>query len=308
MKRLCKGECAVAAAALRSSSALEVNASGTSVRRLAPLPPTDPFEIGARTVVAENLAPGCTAESVTVQFGSVGVVRMVRLCAPTGSTAGGSTLHSAAAADPWGALSVSSTQQHALVEYESRAGALAAVEQLNDAKNWRTGLRVRLVRREVAKAAMAPRDGEGEDGAAHVDEAGEPSAPAPTQHPAGAGRGRGRKEKPPKRDYAAWASVGAHKESLERERVAAAGSPPAPLPPPPPPTLPDASPPPAEARAPRRFAPQLPAGGGAGPAAPGSGAGVREARMPDGTRGFAAQGRGRSLAPPHFAAPQPPVV
>jgi hypothetical protein len=339
MKRLCKGDPSVAAAALRAgSTALEVDPSGGSVRRLAPLPDSDPLEIGARTVVAENLPGVPTAASLEPLFARAGRVRMLRLCEPTAGGGGSkSTLQAAAAADPWGALNVVSTQQHALVEYESRAEALAAVATLNDNTNWRTGLRVRLVRRdapspfakqqaqrgggggEEAAAAAAGAEGDaaataaggGGEQAAAAGEGGAEGSGADGASFAPAGKGRGRKERAPKRDYAAWASVGAHRDTQEKARAAAAaaaggkaddafGAPDG---------APDAAVTAAAASSPavasdgtvrpvRRFAP--PSGGvhgsGAG-AGTGTGPAVREAAMPDGTRGFT-RGRGRPLNPP----------
>ena len=328
MKRLCKGDAGVAAAALRAgSAALEVDPSGGSVRRLAPLPDSDPLEIGSRTVVAENL-PGDgapTVASLEALFAKAGRVRMLRVCAPTHSAgpSGKSTLQTAAEEAPWASLNVVSAQTHALVEYETRSEALAAVAQLNDNANWRTGLRVRLVRREAPAFTRTPaasgakgdkaapsetagaEGGEGAEGADGGADGGDAAAGADAAGAeAGAGRGRkGRKEKAPKRDYAAWASVGAHRETMQRERAAAAaaaeagggdaGAP--------------AAPQPAAAegtsaaaavdgavRPVRRFAP--PSGGSAA-TAPGSGPAVREAAMPDGTRGFT-RGRGRPLSNP----------
>jgi La-related protein 7 len=310
-----------------------VDPSGGSVRRLAPLPASDPLEIGSRTVVAENLPCGGadgapTAASLDALFAKAGRVRMLRVCHPTssGATGGRSTLQSAAAEDPWGALNVVSTQTHALVEYETRGEALAAVAQLNDGTNWRTGLRVRLVRREGPAFARskgpepAPAKGAAEGGIASAAEGAEAAEAAEGWAAAageagGEGSGvakahkapgaKGKKEKPPKRDYAAWASAGAHRETQQRERAAAAAAAEA--------WGPDApgdaaAAPPAAAssaepassdgavRPVRRFAPPS----GAAAAAPGGGPAVREAAMPDGTRGFT-RGRGRPLPSP-FAA------
>lgn len=293
MRKLCKprageeNEVAVAAAALRvGAPTLEVSGSGVSVRRRAPLPPTDPLEIGSRTVVVENLPPAASVASLTALFGEG--VRMVRLCPPSGAGSpayGASTLQ--AAPDPWGELNVVSAQPHALVEFDSRAGAEAAVAARNDANNWRTGLRVRLVCKTPPKAAAAAAEGEGE---------GEGEGEAEAEAGAGAGRGRGRGEgrgrgaagKPPKRDYSAWASVSAHKESQEKLRAAAAEggrAEAAAAPAMPTPAVAEAGG--EEQRAPRR------AGGAAAAAAP-----VREAGMPapDGSRGFGV-GRGRCLQP-----------
>ena len=290
----------VAAAALRAhSTALEVSASGASVRRTAPLPSTDPFEIGARTVVVENLPPGSNITSLTELFGPD--VRMVRLCAPTGAQqqrGAGSTLQTtAAAADPWGALNVVSAQPHALVEFESRGGAEAAGSARNDSSNWRTGLRVRLVCKTAPRPVAHPLDGEPEpeaEEAAEEEEGGAAAAAGASAPAAGRGAGRGRgggrgAAKPAKKDYASWASAGAHRETVEKARAAAAAAPPsADVPPSPPPEVGG-----------KEKAEE--GGGGEGRAvlrmtAPGGGPTFREARMPDGTRGFG-MGRGKAVAP-----------
>ena len=273
MKALTRGGDPVplAAAALRAGCPeVEVDAAGLRVRRTAPLPDVAPLEVAARTCVAENLPPPHTHAALEPLFAAAGRVRMLRVCPPT---AAGSVQKST--------LDVVSPQTHALVEYETRAEAEAAVRTLSDAQNWRTGLRLRLVRREAFKLAAGP---------PAAAAAGEEKAPEEEgkllQADGSKGRGRG---KAGKKDYSAWASVGAHRLTVERERaeraavVGAGAEPPAA---PPPPMSGD------EARPVRRFAP--PAGGGASEA---QGGPSREAAMPDGTRGFS-RGRGMPLAPP----------
>ena len=266
MKKLCKGDVAVAAEALRVGSvALEVNATGTAVRRVAPLPPHDPFEIGTRTVLVENLPSESTAVALQELFSVAGAVRVARLCQPS-TTA--STLHAAAAHDPWCTLNVVCTQQHALVEFSTREEAQRAVEKLNDGTNWRTGLRVRLVRRDVAKH-KASQDGD-DDGDGQEVQADDQQQHAPSAEAGATQKEREHKGKPAKKDYAAWASVAAHKQAKEAGGNAAADE--------------------QQRTAPRRFfAPRTAPVSGLLPptaAAPGSSGGVREAAMPDGTRGF----------------------
>ena len=289
MKKLCKGDAAVVAQALREgSTAVEVNPSGTSCRRVAPLPAHDPFEIGTRTVLVENLPADATAASLTKQFSAAGSVVVARLCSPS-STHAPSTLHAAAAErDPWGTLNVTCAQQHALVEFQTREEAQKAVSLLNDATNWRTGLKVRLVRRDAPQApkqkgaAAADEEEVDEEGGAVADDGGgrQETDGAQTLHKEN--KEDKRHSGKVKKDYASWASVAAHKQKqaqLQSDVAAADTS--------------GAPPPEAERTAPRRFfAPKSTPGGGPSsePAAPGSG--FREARMPDGTRGFAGMGRG----------------
>ena len=277
MKKLSKGSTAVVAEALRAgSTAVEVNPSGTSCRRVAPLPAHDPFEIGTRTVLVENLPADSTAASLTKQFSAAGGVVVARLCSPS-STHAPSTLHAAAERDLWGTLNVVCAQQHALVEFQTREEAQKAVSLLNDATNWRSGLRVRFVRKDMPhvpkqKGAAADEEEVDEDGVAAADVGGGETDGAqapPVPH----------KEKEDKK----------HDGGKKKEK-----KPP-----------PDAE---AQRTAPRRFfAPKsaMPGGGASSePAAPGSG--FREARMPDGTRGFGGMGRGAALL--SYGTPRPPPV
>ena len=291
MKKLSKGSTAVVAEALRAgSTAVEVNSSGTSCRRVAPLPAHDPFEIGTRTVLVENLPADSTAASLTKQFSAAGSVIVARLCSPS-STHAPSTLHAAAERDPWGTLNVVCAQQHALVEFQTREEAQKAVSLLNDSTNWRTGLRVRLVRKDMPHAhkqkGAAPDEEEvDEDGVADADGGGGETDGAqapPVPHKEKEDKKHDGGKKKEKKDYASWASVAAHKQKQQAQNAAdTTGGPP-----------PDAE---AQRTAPRRFfAPKSAPSGGASsePAAPGSA--FREARMPDGTRGFAGMGRGAAV-------------
>ncbi|KAG0585893.1 hypothetical protein KC19_2G047600 [Ceratodon purpureus] len=135
----------VVAAALRNSTQLVVSEDGKKVRRVQPLPDVDLEEVQSRTVVAENLPKDHSVESVEELFGKVGPVKMVRICSPEAANGANST----AAKHPKTDMLVSN-KLHALVEYESVELAEKAVAELTDERNWRSGLRVRLLLRRQA--------------------------------------------------------------------------------------------------------------------------------------------------------------
>jgi La-related protein 7 len=135
----------VVAAALRNSTLLVVSEDGKKVRRAQPLPDVDQEEVQSRTVVAENLPEDHSIESMEQLFGKVGPVKMVRICSPEAANGANST----AAKHPKTDMLVSN-KLHALVEYESVELAEKAVTELTDERNWRSGLRVRLLLRRQA--------------------------------------------------------------------------------------------------------------------------------------------------------------
>jgi La-related protein 7 len=135
----------VVAAALRNSTQLVVTEDGKKVRRAQPLPEVDLEEVQSRTVVAENLPVDHSVESMEQLFGKVGTVKMVRICSPEAANGANST----AAKHPKTDMLVSN-KLHALVEYESVELAEKAVAELTDERNWRSGLRVRLLLRRQA--------------------------------------------------------------------------------------------------------------------------------------------------------------
>jgi La-related protein 7 len=132
----------VVAAALRNSSQLVVSDDGKKVRRVHPLPDVDLEEVQARTVVAENLPEDHSIETMEQLFGKVGTVKMVRICHPEAANGANQT----AAKHPKTDMIVSN-KLHALVEYETVELAEKAVAELTDERNWRSGLRVRLLLR-----------------------------------------------------------------------------------------------------------------------------------------------------------------
>jgi len=127
---------------------------------------------------------------------------------------------------------VASGATHALIEYETRELAELAVRLKNDDKDWRHGLRVRLLVKNVKAAAKkkkqreerAQRD-EGEEAEAEAEadtektdkeKTSETSAETgPETAPVSASKKKG-KHKKGKRDYSQWASAAAFKENKRR--------------------------------------------------------------------------------------------
>nr|GEW79369.1 la-related protein 6C [Tanacetum cinerariifolium] len=124
------------AQALCSSSKLVVSSDGKKVRRKYPFTEKDKEELQSRTVVAENLPEDHSHQNLEKIFSVVKSVKAIRICHPQ---------------EPNSSRSrgdfVFSNKLHALVEYETAEMAEKAVEKLNDERNWRRGLRVRLMLR-----------------------------------------------------------------------------------------------------------------------------------------------------------------
>ncbi|XP_038900552.1 la-related protein 6C [Benincasa hispida] len=135
--------------ALRSSSRLVVSADGKKVRRKVPFTDKDREELLSRSVVAENLPENHSHHNLEKIFSVVGSVKTIRICHPPDSNPCCSK----------GELLISN-KLHALVEYESPELAERAVEKLNDERNWRKGLRVRLMLRRSPKSVLKTRKSE----------------------------------------------------------------------------------------------------------------------------------------------------
>ena len=329
----------VAAIVAERSRVLVVDETLGKIRRAEPLPDFDLEDIQARTVVAENLGAEPTVEGVAKAFTldvenaenaaaenandvqktnddvqktnenvpnaailkknatrSMVPPSMVRVRHPGMQTPAGVC----AATTGLDLVRVASGATHALIEYATRELAELAVRLKNDDKDWRHGLRVRLLVKNVKAAAKkkkqreerAQRD-EGEEEEEEEAEAeadtkektdkektSETSAETgPETAPVSASKKKG-KHKKGKRDYSQWASAAAFKENKqtfltegEDGGVGAAG---------------DAA---AAGAAP-----------GAESVAPSvSSAPPRAPTMPDGTRGFAfgaATGKPRRAFPP----------
>jgi La-related protein 7 len=270
----------VAAIVAERSKSLLVDESKTKIRRAEPLPEYDLEDIQARTVVAENLGFEPTVEGVVkkftldvfaaAEFGtkkeelpetygddgahddtnkpplitdsareSVSVApSMVRVRHPGMAT----PAEVCKATTGLDLVRVASSSTHALVEYASRELAELAVRTKNDDKDWRHGLRVRLLVKNVKAAAKKKKQQaralekthreEGERGEEEEEEEGtakktdggdggdggaEPGAEAAenddeTSHFGKASKKKG-KYKKGKRDYSQWASAAAFKEN-----------------------------------------------------------------------------------------------
>ncbi|XAR72873.1 hypothetical protein NMG60_11019656 [Bertholletia excelsa] len=134
------------AQALRFSSNLVVSDDNKKVKRRRPFTDKDREELQSRTVVAENLPDDHSHHNLEKIFGVVGSVKTIRICHPQEPNS----------SRPKGDC-VISNKLHALVEYEAPEIAEKAVEKLNDERNWRKGLRVRLLLRRSPKSVLKSR-------------------------------------------------------------------------------------------------------------------------------------------------------
>ncbi|XP_034685932.1 la-related protein 6B [Vitis riparia] len=153
------------ATVLRNSTKLVVSEDGKKVRRLHPLTESDMEELQSRIVVAENLPEDHCHQNLMKIFSAVGSVKTIRTCQPQTSNGGASSASRSSKTDNM----LFSNKLHAFVEYESIELAEKAVVELNDEGNWRSGLRVRLMHRRVAKSAQA-RSRKGHEGEAICEE------------------------------------------------------------------------------------------------------------------------------------------
>ncbi|KAG4209334.1 hypothetical protein ERO13_A03G191100v2 [Gossypium hirsutum] len=137
------------AQALRSSLKLVVCDDGKKVRRKHPFTEKEREQVQSRTVVVENLPEDHSHQNLDKIFNVVGSVKNIRICHPQESNSSRSKNDF-----------VMSNKLHALVEYESTKVAEKAVEKLNDERNWRKGLRVRLLLRLSPKSVLKTRKSE----------------------------------------------------------------------------------------------------------------------------------------------------
>nr|XP_016509580.1 PREDICTED: la-related protein 6C-like [Nicotiana tabacum] len=131
--------------ALLSSTKLIVSDDGKKVKRKIPFTDKDKEELMLRTVVAENLPDDHSHHNIEKIFNVAGSVKTIRVCHPQ---------------DPntrtRGDLGISS-KLHALIEFEHPEAAEKAVEKLNDERNWRKGLQVKLLLRRSPKSVLKSR-------------------------------------------------------------------------------------------------------------------------------------------------------
>ncbi|XP_042494038.1 la-related protein 6C [Macadamia integrifolia] len=132
--------------ALRSSSKLIVSDDGKKVKRKHLFTERDKEELQSRIVHVENLPEDYSHPNLEKIFGVVGSVKTIRICHPQESSA------SRSKSDV-----LISNKLHALVEYETIDQAEKAVEKLNDERNWRKGLRVRLLLRRSPRSVIKSR-------------------------------------------------------------------------------------------------------------------------------------------------------
>ncbi|XWS54841.1 hypothetical protein CRYUN_Cryun10bG0124100 [Craigia yunnanensis] len=134
---------------LRSSSKLVVSDDGKKVRRKHPSTEKDREEMLSCTVVVENLPEDHSHQNLDKIFNVVGSVKNIRICHPQESNS------SRCKSDFF-----MCNKLHALVEYDSTEIAEKAIEKLNDERNWRKGLRVRLLLRLSPKSVLKNRKSE----------------------------------------------------------------------------------------------------------------------------------------------------
>ncbi|KAK7319830.1 hypothetical protein RJT34_04558 [Clitoria ternatea] len=135
--------------AIRSSSKLVLSADGKKVKRKLPFTDKEKEDLQSRTVVAENLPEDHSHQNLQKIFTTVGSVKTIRICHPQEPNS----------SRPKSDFIVSN-KLHALVEYETSDIAEKAVEKLNDERNWRKGMRVRLLLRCSPKSVLKSRKSE----------------------------------------------------------------------------------------------------------------------------------------------------
>ncbi|CAI0447024.1 unnamed protein product [Linum tenue] len=135
--------------ALKSSPKLVVHEDARRVKRKIPFTEKEREELQSRTVVVENLPEDHSHQNLEKIFGVVGSVKTIRICHPQESNS------SRSKSDFF-----MSNKLHALVEFDTPDVAEKAAEKLNDERNWRKGLRVRLLLRCSPKSVLKSRKSE----------------------------------------------------------------------------------------------------------------------------------------------------
>ncbi|CAH2058090.1 unnamed protein product [Thlaspi arvense] len=141
-------------AVLQNSTKLVVSEDGKKVRRLNPITEAAIEELQSRIVIAENLPEDHCYQNLMKIFSTVGSVKNIRTCQPQNT--GGGVPPAARSAKSDGSLFTNKV--HAFVEYELVELAEKAVAELNEAGNWRSGLKVRLMLKHQTKE---PKQGQG---------------------------------------------------------------------------------------------------------------------------------------------------
>ncbi|CAL4981763.1 unnamed protein product [Urochloa decumbens] len=147
------------ASALRTSSKLVVSDDGTRVKRVQPFTESDLEELQARIVVAENLPDDHCYQNLMRLFSAAGSVRTIRTCYPQTPNGTGPATNRSAKLDM-----LFANKLHAFVEYDTMEDATRAIVELNDERNWRSGLRVRLLSTCLTKGGKGKKGGHEADG------------------------------------------------------------------------------------------------------------------------------------------------
>ncbi|KAK4378405.1 hypothetical protein RND71_000267 [Anisodus tanguticus] len=132
--------------ALLSSTKLIRSSDGKKVKRRIPFTDKDKEDLQLRTVVAENLPDDHSHHNIEKIFKVAGSVKTIRVCHPQDPNLSHAR----------GDIGISN-KLHALIEFENPEAAERAVEKLNDERNWRKGLRVRLLLRCSPKSVLKSR-------------------------------------------------------------------------------------------------------------------------------------------------------
>ncbi|KAK3136364.1 hypothetical protein QOZ80_5BG0432800 [Eleusine coracana subsp. coracana] len=151
------------AAALRTSSKLVVSEDGKRVKRQELFTESDLQELQSRIVVAENLPGDPSYQNLKKIFSAVASVISIRTCYPQTPNGTGPATNRSAKLDM-----LFANKLHAFVEYETAEDAEKAIFELSDEKNWRNGLRVRLLNTCTIKGS-----GKGKKGVPDLDGNGE---------------------------------------------------------------------------------------------------------------------------------------
>ncbi|MBA0695508.1 hypothetical protein Goari_002132, partial [Gossypium aridum] len=149
MKRLSRSYPSIVAA-LKESSLLVVSSDGTMVKRRNSLPSIEVRDPKLFTVLVENLPEDHSVENIRRIFGEVGNIKNISLRDPHAVEESKKSVR----VD----LLVSS-KLHALVEYETveaaeKAVSVDKVATLNDERDWRNGMHVKLLKRIMGKHAQ----------------------------------------------------------------------------------------------------------------------------------------------------------
>ncbi|XVE88370.1 hypothetical protein DITRI_Ditri19aG0064300 [Diplodiscus trichospermus] len=137
MKKL-TGSFSSIVAALKESSLLVVSSDGKKVKRRNPLHFIEVRDPKLFTVLVENLPEDHSVENIRRIFGEVGHIKKISMHDP----------HSVEESKKSGRANISiSSKLHALVEYDTVEAAEKAVTTLNDERDWRNGMHVKLLKR-----------------------------------------------------------------------------------------------------------------------------------------------------------------